>query len=80
MLSVKEVAQRVKVSEAIVRAWITSGKLPHYRLGAPGRRGKIAVKPEDLETFLASCRVEPNSVNRLNPQRQKTTFQHLKIN
>jgi hypothetical protein len=30
--------------------------LPHYRLGASGRRGKISIREADLDAFLESMR------------------------
>ncbi len=57
LLSVAEVAQRAGVSQGLVRAWVHSGDLAHYRLGARGKRGKIAVAEADLEAFLQARRV-----------------------
>lgn len=57
MLSVKQCAARACVCESLVRGWIAAGRLPHYRLGLPGKRGKIAVAVEDLDGLLASFRV-----------------------
>jgi excisionase family DNA binding protein len=57
-LSVREAADRAGVSEALVRAWVKSGDLPHYRLGRRPGRGKIAVALADLDAFLATRRVE----------------------
>ena len=57
MLSVKQAAKYACVSEALVRGWLREG-LPHFRLGAKGRRGKIVIREADLEAFLSVCRVE----------------------
>lgn len=57
MLTVAEAAVRACVSEGVIRGWISSGQLPHYRLGMPGRRGKIVIEVEDLDGVLASFKV-----------------------
>jgi len=66
-LTVKEAAARGRVSERLVRGWLRDGLLPHFRLGAKGRRGKIAIAVEDLERLLASFRVEPTSTPTAKP-------------
>ncbi len=87
MLSVKEVSARTGASEATVRAWIRDRLLAHFRLGAKGRRGKIAVAAEDLERLLDSFRVaaapsnvpanvpEPKPV----PTAHKPVLKHLRL-
>ncbi|MCI0458329.1 MAG: helix-turn-helix domain-containing protein [Gemmataceae bacterium] len=54
MLSVKEAAKRWGVSAALIYGWVESGELPHYRLGASGRRGTIRIAEADMEAFLAA--------------------------
>lgn len=58
MLTVKQAAQRAGVSVALVYQWIESRNVAHYRLGGKGKRGKIAIAEEDLDTYLRSCRVD----------------------
>jgi excisionase family DNA binding protein len=87
LLTVKEAAARARVSEPIVRGWIRDGLLPHYRLGAKGRRGKIAVAAEDLDSLLASFRVAavPTKVTRNAttpkplPTSPKPVLKHLRL-
>jgi excisionase family DNA binding protein len=55
VLSVKQCAKRAGVCESVVRGWVATGKLPHYRLGL--KRGKITVAIEDLDALLATFRV-----------------------
>jgi excisionase family DNA binding protein len=50
-LSVREVAARAGVSTGLVYGWVSSGRLPYYRLGGKGRRGKIAIDGADLDAF-----------------------------
>ena len=78
--SVKAAAEHATVSEGIIRAWVASGLLPHYRLGAPGKRGKIAIAVDDLEALLASLkvgRVEPVPVPA--PKVVTPKYRHLRL-
>ncbi len=85
--SVKDVSARTGASEAIVRGWIRDRLLAHFRLGAKGRRGKIAIAAEDLDGLLASFRVvaaRPNepaneSVPKPVPAARKPALKHLKL-
>lgn len=54
MLSVRQAAARAGVCPSLVYGWVASGELPHFRLGAKGRRGKVAIAEADLDAFLAS--------------------------
>ena len=56
LLTVREVAERLKVSVAGAYAIIAEGKLACYRVGRG--RGTIRVRPEDLDVYLARCRFE----------------------
>jgi excisionase family DNA binding protein len=57
MLSVKAAADRAGVSPALIYLWCEERRLIHYRLGGNGRRGKIAIRPDDLDAFMESCKV-----------------------
>jgi excisionase family DNA binding protein len=73
-LTVREVAQRLKVSQASVYAVIAEGKLPGYRIGAG--RGTIRVSVADLQSYLAECRTgEVKQVQKISRPRLK----HLKL-
>lgn len=56
-LSVKEAGAFAGVSPALVYQWCQEQRLPHYRFGTEGRRGKILIDPSDLEEFMRQCRV-----------------------
>jgi excisionase family DNA binding protein len=56
MLTPKQAATRIGVSDSLIYEWCASGVLPHYRCGRPGRRGKILIDEAELDTFLVSCR------------------------
>src|SRR5581483_3362894 len=51
MLTIAQVADKLQVSEGLVRKWIGTGELPHYRLG-----NRIRVDQADLDGFLAGRR------------------------
>jgi len=55
---VKQVAERLQISEGVVYGWIASGVLGHFRLGGKGRRGAIRIAEADLEAFLAKQKRE----------------------
>jgi excisionase family DNA binding protein len=57
-LTIKQAAARAGVSPALVYQWCEERRLPHYRLGGKGKRGKILVEESDLDAFLASLKVE----------------------
>jgi hypothetical protein len=43
----------------LIYQWCDERRLPHYRVGGRGKRGKILIGQDDLEAFLHACRVEP---------------------
>jgi len=55
LLTLREVAELVKVSESTVRRWVRDGSLVAYKVG---KRGQFRVKEEDLEVFLERQRVD----------------------
>jgi excisionase family DNA binding protein len=57
-VTVREAAKHACVCESIVRSWVSSGQLPHSRVGTLGKRGKILIAEEDLDGFLANFKVE----------------------
>ena len=48
MLTVEEVAQRMRVNEKTVRTWIASGELPAFPIGKRGYR----ISESDLHVFV----------------------------
>ena len=81
-LTVKEAALEAQVCVSLIYAWVASGILPAYRLGSPGRRGKILIDPEDLRTTKASFKTTPPvgkvKVVRKAPARTSVTEPPLK--
>ncbi len=53
-------AVQARVLPALVYLWCQEQRLPHYRFGSEGRRGKILIDPEALEKFMRQCRVGPH--------------------
>jgi excisionase family DNA binding protein len=54
LLTVQEVAARLKMNPETVRRWLREGKLRGYLLG--GDRGGYRVAESDLNAFLAARR------------------------
>jgi len=54
LLSIKEVAKRLKISVSKTYALVARGELPSYQIGTCRR-----VSEEDLKKFLEQCRHEP---------------------
>lgn len=80
MLSVKAAAARAGVCVAIVYGWVAARVLPHFRVGAVGKRGKIVIAEADLDAFLQQLRVqaaepEPNPA----PRPAKPRLKHLRV-
>lgn len=57
-LSVKKAAERAGVSASLVYAWCHERRLPHYRAGGAGKRGRILIAPADLDAFVRTLRRE----------------------
>ncbi len=74
MLSAKDVATRLGVSDSLVYAWCAAGALPHYRLGRPGRRGRIVIEEADLQAFLAG-----RKERRADPAAAPLALKHIKL-
>lgn len=54
MLTVKDVADRLNVSQSIVYALVDAGQIVCHRIGLG--RGSIRITEEDLARYLKSCR------------------------
>lgn len=61
LVTVKQAAERIGVSDSLVYEWCANGLLKHYRFGGKGKRGKILIEEGELDSFLASRRVEGNT-------------------
>lgn len=54
LLTIKEVAEKLQVSESKVYSLVQRGELPSYQIGSCRR-----ISQEDLNKFLMQCRVDP---------------------
>ena len=52
LLTVHEIAQRLRVDATTVRRWIKSGVLPAITLPSRGKRQVYRIKQEDLDAIL----------------------------
>ena len=59
MLTVPEVAERLRVAVSTVYSLVETGKLQAYRVGA--HDGAIRVSEEQFQTYLEACRSLPHS-------------------
>jgi excisionase family DNA binding protein len=59
MLTVKQAAEWKGLSAQLIYLWCEERRLPHYRLGGRGRRGRILIDPADLDAFLETLKVTP---------------------
>ena len=78
-MTVAEAAKHARVCESIIRQWVSSGLLPHYRLGAKGRRGKIMIEVDDLVETLASFKVTGPASKPAPKTKPKVTLRHLRL-
>ena len=61
LLTVREVAVRLKISLASVYQLCGQGRLPHVRFGL--RRGTIRIAEQDLTAFVEACKGAHRSTN-----------------
>ena len=75
MLTVKQVAKCLTVSEANIYRLIACGKLKAHRLGVQG--GAIRIQECDLDQYLHDSEVASASQE---PRSSKRRLRHLKLN
>lgn len=61
-LTPAEAARAAKVSVSLIYQLCAERRLPHYRVGGTGRRGKIVIDEAELIEFLRSCRVDSSDL------------------
>jgi excisionase family DNA binding protein len=64
-LTPKQAAERLSVSLSLVYQLLRQRKIPAYRVGVRGR-GKWLIEEEDLNGFLATCKVEELKLDESN--------------
>lgn len=57
-LTARQAAERAGVSLSLVYLLCEERRLPHYRIGSEGKRGRILIDAEDLDRFIEACRRE----------------------
>jgi len=57
-VTIKQAAERTGLSTSLLYQICAERRLPHFRLGREGKRGKILIEEVDLEAFLAAARIE----------------------
>jgi len=60
MLKVREVADWLRVSQAMIYILCAQGRLPHVRVGVAGR-GTIRIRAEDLAAFVEANKTQPSA-------------------
>ncbi len=74
LLTVRELADFLRVSPALVYRLVEEGKIACHRIGMG--RGAIRVRRQDVDDYLAVCREEPYE-RRPVPRRPK--LKHIKL-
>ncbi len=73
MLTVKQTAERLNVSQNTIYSLISNGKIPCHRIGLG--RGAIRIAEADLAEFLQQSLV----VCERTPVRRRSPMKHLKL-
>jgi len=68
MLTVKQAAELAGVSESLIYLLCDERRLPHYRPGGKGKRGKILIDPRDLDAYMQSCRIAAEECPQIKTQ------------
>jgi excisionase family DNA binding protein len=79
MLTVKQAALQLGVCASLVYSWCRSGMLPHFRLGATGKRGGIRIAEADLDGFLAEFKREGRRETPPPPRAKAHRLTHLHL-
>lgn len=75
LLTVTEVAARLRISLSSAYDLIQRGAIPCHRVGPRG--GAIRVNSDDLESYLLRCRQEIHRDNRV--AQQRPPLKHLRV-
>ena len=74
LLTVRDVADLLRVSPSLVYQLVETGKIACHRIGRG--RGAIRIHPDDLEQFLAACRSEQHEPA---PRLRRPKLKHIKL-
>ena len=75
LLTIREAAAMLRISESTVRNAIRSGQLRAFRFGTRG--GSIRIAPVDLQEYIASCATAKPSCPKVAPTTAGGRFKHL---
>jgi excisionase family DNA binding protein len=77
-LSAKDAAQKLGLSRSVVYQLVASEKIDHYKVGPNG--GRIRFRVEDLEAYIAKCRVSQPAAKAAIPSRKEyvSKYDHSK--
>ena len=80
-LTVKQITTQLNVSATLVYAWVESGALACYRMGAAGKRGAIRVAEADLAVFLETLKTQkgPRAKPPAPPKSPRAKLKHMKL-
>lgn len=76
MLTVSEVAERLKLSLSAIYELIADGQLPSVRLGP--KKGAVRVTEEDLQAFIESRRTHPRESSGFSKSK-RIKLKHIKL-
>ena len=79
-LTPKKAAEYASVSPQLIYRWTSIEKrLPHYRAGGAGTRGRILIDQADLDAFLATLKVGAAEKPALPPRPKQLALKHLSL-
>lgn len=76
-LTIREVAERLRVSQSLVRRMVRSGDIPSYRVGFGS--GRLRIRADDLDAYIAGRRGEPVTIAAASPGRQVLRHVHPRV-
>ncbi len=77
LLTVSEVAERLRVSVASIYEMVRSGKLRSMRLGP--NRGAIRIRPEELDRYLAAVEHQPPTTTKPARITPRVKLKHIRL-
>ena len=76
LLTVKDVASRLNVSQSCIYQLVETGKIPHHRIGVG--RGAIRFTEDDIAEYLDRNRSQPASGRQPNST-TRPKLKHIKL-
>ena len=67
MLTPRQAANRLGVSQSLVYQLCNELVLQHYRIGGKGKRGRIRIEEEEVERYRQSCLRDASQAVHLPP-------------